>query len=80
MTNASYDVVAERLARDFHLTSVAVIARSPEAMALVAALRRQHIRAWGMLPEDVLVNVAPEVRAHCFASGPLDPLPRQYET
>lgn len=79
MTNASYDVVAERLARDFHLTSVAVIARSPEAMALVAALRRQHIRAWGMLPEDALANVAPEVRAHCFAGGPLDPLPRQYD-
>lgn len=79
MTNVSYDAVAACLARDFHLTSVAVIACSPEVMALVTALRRRHIRAWGVMPEDVLAQVEAEARAHCFAGGPLDPLPRQYD-
>ncbi len=79
MTNASYDNAAEHLTRDFHLTSVAVIARSSEAIALVAALRRRHVRAWGVLPEEALADVTPDVRAHCFAGELLDPLPRQYD-
>lgn len=72
-------IIADRIAHDLHPMTAAVVGCNPEDAEVVAELRRRQIRAWGILPDAALADVRPELRAHCLAGAPFEPLPRQYD-
>ena len=72
-------VVAGRIARDLHPLTAAVVGRDQGDAEVVAELRRREIRAWGILPDEALAGIRPELREHCSAGTLFEPLPRQYD-
>lgn len=72
-------IIADRIAHDLHPMTAAVVGCNPEDAEVVAELRRRQIRARGILPDAALADVRPELRAHCLAGAPFEPLPRQYD-